>query len=229
MYATGLAQTPDRERDGLKGSVKTVRVQQATIVRENGKQTTGPLMLISVISYDQSGYRTELALYDHNGALNRRIAYEYDPQTKKRSSLKSYNSQNVMVRKINDKYGPNGMKISSTIFDFNEDGSVFRRTELTHGPMGELLQVAEFDSEGNIVKKNNPLMEESKSENVASAGSPYENKEQPVLVTTTAGEYFDLDSHGNWTRGQTHVTFRAYVSGANVKTEEWMYREITYY
>jgi hypothetical protein len=230
ITGTALSQKTDRERDGLKGLVKMVRVRQATISNEDGKQTESPLLLTHLVAYDQSGNRTELALYDQSGNLSRRIAYQYDPETKRRSSLITYNSQNEMVRKVDDKYGSSGFKVSSTIQDFNEDGTLFRKTELTFGPLGELIEVAEYQGDGSLIKKGSPSLEGAQVENaISSRGHPRKDVDRVVGFGQTGGEYFDLDSHGNWTRGMTASTSRTYSSGKNAKTTVWAYREFTYY
>jgi hypothetical protein len=230
ITGTALSQKTDRERDGLKGSVKMVRVQQATISNEDGKQTESPLLLTHVVTYDQSGNRTELALYDQSGNLSRRIAYQYDPETKRKSGLITYNSQNAMVRKVDDKYGSTGSKVSSTIQDFNEDGTLFRKTELNFGPLGELIEVAEYQGDGSLIKKGSWSIEDAEVENDRSTRiRPPEDLDRIVGFGQTAGEYFDVDSHGNWTRGMTGSTTRTYSSGRKAKTTEWANREFTYY
>jgi hypothetical protein len=218
----------DRERDGLKGPVKTVRVRQVTLVSENGLQTEAPVSLVSVVTYDQSGRKTEIALYDRDNILSRRLVYDYDPETKTRLGLTTYNSQNVLVRKVTDKYGTNGFKVSSQIQAFNEDGTLYKRTEITFGPLGELLELSEYNGDGTPIKKPSSAPEESLDENPNLARR---QKEEDRLVGSGSSikEYFDEDSHGNWTRGNTGSRVRTYASGRSVKTEEWAYREFTYY
>src|SRR5258705_1172382 len=230
ITGTAFSQKTDRERDGLKGPVETVRVSQATTSSEDGKQSEGPLLLTHVVTYDQSGNRTELAFYDRTGTLSRRIAYEYDPETKRRAGLIAYNSQNAMVRKVADKYGSSGIKVSSTILDFNEDGTLFRKTEVTFGTLGELIDVAEYQGDGSLIKKAGPPFKEAEGENAISArGRPREDVDRVVSFGQRAGEYFDPDHHGNWTRGMTASTSRTYSSGKNAKTTVWAYREFTFY
>jgi hypothetical protein len=230
ITGTAFSQKTDRERDGLKGPVETVRVRQATKLSEDGKQSESPLLLTHVVTYDQSGNRTELALYDQTGTLSRRIAYQYDPETKRRSGLITYNSQNAMVRKVTDKYGSNGLKVSSTVQVFDEDGTLFRKTELTFDTLGELIEVAEYKGDGSLIKKDGPPLEESESGNaILARRSPQEDVDRVVGFGRIAGEYFDLDLHGNWTRGMTASTSRIYSSGKKAKTTEWAYREFTYY
>lgn len=228
ISGTAFSQKTDREHDGLRGPVKSVRVRQETIVSANGNITDTPPSLINVITYDQTGNRSELALYDRSGSLSRRTVYEYDPETKKRSGLSVYNSENVMIRKVTDKFGPNGLKVSRTMNDYNEDGTLFRRTEITIGTFGD-FEVVEYNADGSPVKKNIPS-QESSSENLVTERAPRPPDEDKVVgYGGSAGEYFDQDAHGNWTRGKTVSTVRIYASGNQVKTEEWTYREITYY
>jgi len=230
ITGTAFSQKTDRERDGLKGPVKTVRVRQVTTSSEDGKQSESPLLLTHEVTYDQSGNRTELAFYDRTGTLSRRIAYQYDPETKRRAGLITYNSQNAMVRKVADKYGSSGIKVSSTILDFNEDGTLFRKTEVTFGTLGELIDVAEYQGDGSLIKKAGPPFKEAEGENAISArGRPREDVDRVVSFGQRAGEYFDPDHHGNWTRGMTASTSRTYSSGKNAKTTVWAYREFTYY
>ncbi len=229
ITGTVVAQNTDRERDGLKGPVRTVRVRQATISDEDGKRTESPLFLTHLLTYSQTGNRIELALYDQSGNLSRRIVYQYDPKTQKGSGLITYNSQNAMVRKVADKYGITGSKVSTTIQDFNEDGTLFRKTELTFGPLGELTEVAEYQGDGSLIKKGSPD-DEAQLDNARLARiRPAVDLNRIIGFGKTAGEYFDLDNYGNWTRGITNSTSRIYSSGKRAKTTEWSYREFTYY
>ena len=230
ITGTAMPQKTDRERDGLKGPVKTISVRQATVSSEDGKQTESPLVLTHVVSYDQSGNRSELAIYDRTGTLSRRITYQYDPDTKRRSGLTAYNSQNAIIRKVEDKYGNSGFKVSSTVQDFNEDGTLFRKTELTFGALGELIELAEYQADGSLIKKDSRSLEKAEGENAISARARLpENLDRVVSFGGMRGEYFDLDMHGNWTRGMTGSTSRTYSSGKKTKTTEWAYREFTYY
>lgn len=218
----------DRERDGLKGLVQTVKVRQITIVNENEKQTESPLVLSHVISYDKAGNRTELALYDRIGALSRRIRYTYDAQSKKVSELIIYDAHNVMIRKIVDAYGSNGFKSGRTIYDFNEEGTLYRKTVLTLNPLGELVAVADYRQDGSLIKKDSAPFKQPAYSYTAQRSSA-EDEDRVVSFGSGRGEYFELDAQGNWTRGTTSSIFRTYSSGKKTKTEEVVYREFTYY
>ena len=221
-------QRTDRERDGLKGPVKTVRIRQATILSENGKQSESPLLLTHVVNYDQSGNRTELALYDSSGTLTRRIVYEYDSATKRRSALITYNAQNVMVRKVVDTYWDNGLKIDSTIQTFNDDGTLFKKTQIRFNTLGELVEVTEHGGDGSLILNGNTL-EATSAESVSSKVPPAEEGDRLVTFGRMRGSCLDLDLHENCTRGITASTYQTYSSGQKSTQTTWAYREFTYY
>jgi hypothetical protein len=230
VAGTAFSQKTDRERAGLKGPVKTVRVKLGSITSENGKETKSPLLLSYVVNYDQAGNRSDYTLFDENGNVSRKITYEFDPETKRGSGLVVYNSQNSIIRKVSNKYGPNGTQISKTITDFNEDGTVYRRTEITFGSLGDLIEVAQFNADGSPVKNESRSTNESGTKNVESASRPEQEEEDRILTFgQRSGEYFDPDAHGNWTRGKTASISRTYESGRKITKSEWTYREFTYY
>jgi len=112
--------------------------------------------------------------------------------------------------------------------DYNEDGTLFRRTEITIGTLGE-FEVAEYNADGSPVKKNFPSQQSSSENPVTERARVQLDEDRVVGSGRSAGEYFDQDAHGNWTRGKTVSNVRVYASGNRVKTEEWTYREIAYY
>lgn len=220
----------DRERDGLKGPVQTVRVRQTTTLDENGVRTETRLMLSHVITYDKSGSRTELALYDSSGILSRRIVYTYEPETKRKSGLITYDSNNSIVRKIADVFGKSGFEKSRTIEDFNNDGTFYRKMELTFNSLGDMTEAAEYGVDGTLIKKERaPFKEPEREYVVAAQRRPLEDMDRIVGFGRGGGEYFDPDAYGNWTRGMTLATSQTYSSGKKVKTTEMAYREFTYY
>jgi hypothetical protein len=231
LAATATSQSiTDRERDGLKGPVQIVRVTKTSTLDENGSRTQTPLLLSHAITYDKSGNRTELALYDSSGILSRRIVYTYDLKSKRKSGLITYDGNNSMVRKVVDVYGKNGFEKIRTIEVFNEDGSVYRKTEFTFDSFGDITEVAEYSADGSLIKKERAPFKEPELEYVSAAQKrPAEEVDQLVKLERRRGGFFDPDSHGNWTRGSKDRTSLTYSSGKKIKTTEVIYREFTYY
>jgi hypothetical protein len=231
LTGTVLAQgKTDRERDGLKGAVHTVRVRTTTTLDENGNQSSSPLLLSYVVTYGKSGNRDELALYNSVGALSRRIVYTYDPESKRKSGLITYDSQNTMIRKVIDLNGSGGFKKTRTIYDFKEDGTVYRRMEMAFDELGQLIEVAEYDPDGSPLKKERSPFIEPELKNVVPAQKA-RSQDIDRVVSFGGGydEYFEPDPRGNWTRGKRVLSSRTYASGKKVKTTEVVYRELNYY
>jgi hypothetical protein len=232
LFISGAAfsQTTDRERDGLKGPVKMVRVRQAEKGSEDANESQSPLALVHEVTYDQTGNRTEIALYDPAGNLSRRIKYLYGPDGKTKLGLITYNAQNVMVRQVTDRYGSNGVKIHSTIQTYNEDGTLYKRTEIALSPLGELVDVTEYGPDGSPIKNDKAAVTTADDEIVVPSNPKRaEATDRLVSFGYYNGEYFDPDPHGNWTRGMTGSTERKYASGKKVKSAIWTYREFIYY
>jgi hypothetical protein len=133
-----------------------------------------------------------------------------------------------MVRKVVDTYGSSGFKSSRAIHDYNEDGTFYRKTVLNFGPLGDLVEVADYGEDGSLVKKDTAPFEQPSYSYTAQRSSA-ENEDQIVGVGSTRREYFESDPQGNWTRAIASSTSRTYASGKKVKTEEIVFREFTYY
>lgn len=231
-FVTPVSQTKtDRERDGLKGPVQTVRVRKGTLLDENDRQTQGPVVLSHAVTYDQSGNRIERTFYDHTGTFSRRLVYTLDPQTKKKSGLISYDSQNSMVRKVVDTYGSTGLRTNSNIHDYAEDGTLFRRTELTFDGFGLLVEVATYGIDGSLIKRERaPFVEPEGQFTTSLSESAAESADRLVSFGGSGSKKLDEpDSHGNWTEGFMPLSSRTYESGKKIKVAEVVYREFTYY
>lgn len=200
LTATANSQTmTDRERAGLKGPVQTVRLRISTTLDENGQVTETPLLLSQATTYDKSGNKTEVALYDKSGILSRRIVSSYEPKSKKRIGLITYDSNNSMVRKVVDLYGKNGLEKNQTIEVFNEDGTLHRKTEVTFDSVGNMTEVAEYRIDGTLIKREHPPFKEPKRENIPKTEKrPSEEVDYVVSSGGSGrGEYFEPDPHGN--------------------------------
>ena len=220
----------DRDRDGIKGPVESVRVKKTTASDEDGIRSETLITLTHVVTYDKPGNRIELALYDGNGFLSRRIAHTYDPETNKRSGMITYDSYNSIVRKVFDVHGKNGFEKTRTIEDFNEDGTLYRKTVLTFDSLGDLSELAEYRPDGTLLRQERTPLKGPKLDHVvASHKRPSEALDQLVSFSRGVAEYSDPDSHGNWTRGVTAGSSSTYSSGKKIKTTEVIYREFTYY
>jgi hypothetical protein len=228
-FVTAIAQdTTDRERDGLRGPVHTLTVQRQTVLIENNIQTEGPAVLTYVMSYDSAGNRTELDNYYDNGVLSRKIKSTYDPNSKKRTALTMVDANNVLLRKVMDTYSNAGLKLSSTIYDYNEDGTLYRKTVMTFDAFGLLSEITDYGADGKLARRDKAPFKEP-LQSLTWRSKAIEDDDVVVRFGRALGEYSEPDEHGNWTRGIAPSTFKEYASGRKVKTTGVIQRTFTYY
>ncbi len=135
-----------------------------------------------------------------------------------------------MVRKIVDIYGKNGFEKNRTIEDFNDDGTVYKTIRLTSNSIGEMIEVAEYGTDGTLVKTERAPFKQPELEYVVGAQRrPLEDVDRVVSFSGGGREYLGPDPYGNWTRALTASTSSTYSSGKRIKTTEIVYREFTYY
>ena len=73
---------------GIKGPIRTFRIEVATFVPKDGSSVEGPRVLRSEASFNEDGNRTDLRFYNDQGALTGRIAMTYNG----RKMIESINS-----------------------------------------------------------------------------------------------------------------------------------------
>lgn len=91
---------------GLKGPIRTYRIEVATFVSQDGNHVEGPRLLRAEASFNKDGNRTDLRLYNEKGVFARRIAMTFNGRK--------------MTEAIN--YDGNGKMWLRTVFSFDEDG-----------------------------------------------------------------------------------------------------------
>src|SRR5262249_50827116 len=129
---------------------------------------------------------------------------------------------------------------------FNDDGTLFRRTEITFNTFGEVVEVAQYKADGSLIKDGNTL-NDAEGENLMSTRQPRVEDDARVVsfgqtrgcsgeIKRTEGSElqfdgrcFDPDPYGNWTRGIIASTTRTYASGQKSQQTSWAYREFSYY
>ncbi len=79
INATAYAQRPqtDRESDRLKGPVKTVTVERATLKEQGGRDVEERRVVVERVTYNAEGNRAEDESYAGDGRLSKKSTYRY--------------------------------------------------------------------------------------------------------------------------------------------------------
>lgn len=137
----------DREAAGLKGAVKSVRLESATRTTADGKTVASARILRSVSVYDEQGNRVESTSFKHDGSVLSKTSYHRDAQGN--SVLTAYDGDGKFMRKTVQLVNSQG-KFVGFIF-FGANGELQQRSVETRGSNGRLSEEAVYDANGKIL------------------------------------------------------------------------------
>jgi len=216
LFAPSYAQQKksDLEHAGLKGKVKTVKVEEAKITNKSGKPAEGKRVQLETQNYGENGMLTKSVRYDAEKRGD--YFYNYDSAGNRLEFIRNATSSSRV--KTEFKYDPNGYRIEEvqtgdegliakvvSVYDANglrterrmyTRQGLFARRTYSYGSDGNPTEEAEYDPKGGLVGKQ--------------------------------GYSYELDSSGNWIKRITssHGTSNGKPVSEPVAVT---YRTITYY
>lgn len=133
----------------LRGPVRTMRVEEASVSAKDGKFVEGPRVLRMTVLFNEDGSRPELCLYDEAGSLARRIETRFEGR--KEVEFLNYDGAGRMWLRGTFVYDENGfLKEKAT---YNGDGSLRSKTTYKRDKKGAAVEWAETDAKGNYMDK----------------------------------------------------------------------------
>lgn len=232
----------DREMDGLKGKVKSVRVERASVLKRAGQLVEGARVLQSETTYDEKGNRLEEVRYSRNGAVEERVVsgrdengnqtktnykpdgtivskwvYTYDAKGKMMGGAQ-YAADGTLQMKMVREYGADGKAISGAMYDAN--GALMNKTLFSYDEKGKQKKDVLYNAAG-------ALMQEYARSAEGDTVVLYDNNGTIRLKSVSQAPAFEYDASGNWikesiSRTDTH-------GDKTAETIEVAYRTITYY
>ncbi|HEX8456483.1 MAG TPA: hypothetical protein VF656_04100 [Pyrinomonadaceae bacterium] len=140
----------DLEAAKLRGMVKSVRVESATLTNEDGKTIESERRPRDVTVYDGQGNRIESQSFRHDGIVLSRTSYERDAQ--EHVILTTYDGDGKFVRKAVQLVNAEG-KFVGFIF-FGANGELKQRSVEMRAANGRLAQEAVYDGNGKLLYRN---------------------------------------------------------------------------
>ena len=233
----------DREFDGLKGSVKTVRLERAEVSQRDGKAVESPRQLESVTTYDEKGNKTEALNYDYKGISRRsvftrgengnQIQTKFKPDGSvdskwiqtydargRMSGGAQYNADGVLQRKSVSTYDPNGKFVDGAMY--NADGSLINKTVYRYDAEGKPTGLDLYNANGVLIMKS----VDTASESVATLYND-DGTVQTQFANARQSSTQEFDSHKNWIKQSTPKS--VVRAGQAAESVEVLYRTITYY
>lgn len=223
-----------REKIGLKGPVRTIKIEQQTITILDDRIIEDLKLPVEEATFDPQGRMIEFKDYPERGVLRRWSRYEYNQQRLQNSTSDFYDKEGKLYRKTQYLYDEAvGIKLQ-TNFDYDDKGGMFRKTVLTREPPDGAVDVKEYKPDGTIIKRN--LVGNNFHFKLTQSGriikkdsSPAPPTEQPKTLPVKRRVSYDaIDAHGNWTTMSSPVEIRV-SNGHRVEIKESFIRTITYY
>ena len=132
---------------GLKGPVRTFKVEVATFALKDADYVEGPRMPQMEASFNEDGNRNDLQIYDDKGVLSRRIVMKFDGL--KMTEAINYDGAGKMWLRIVDVYDDNSrLKEELT---YNGDGSLGSKKTFKRDELGRAIEVSECNAQGVLV------------------------------------------------------------------------------
>jgi hypothetical protein len=221
----------DKEQDGFKGPVGSVRVEKAEIKNENDKTVEGQRVRSQKILYNEKGEKVEMILY--NGEyISRRLLFNKDTQGNTLATAFERGNPSASTPTA-DSSAPqenNGRKAFKHVFKYDERGN--RTEDAVYSEDGTLLSkdIYLFDIEGNHfgvknidekgVERSTRFMYDSKGVNVTRHFYSQTGKRIERRSYT-----YEFDAQGNWIK----QTASKILDDDKSEPIEVIYRTISYY
>lgn len=176
----------DRERDGLFGSVRAMRIEKTTLSETGWKDPEGS-WVASEVTYDNKGNKTEETTYKADGSLMKRSVFDYDTAGNQ-VAVTVYNGDGSIYLKRVRKSLPvsEGRKIEETIW---ASGTTLQAKAIyTFDDKDRGTELADFDANGK------PDMRQVTIYGTNGQPTQVEIFHQNSLIGKIA---FTYDSHGN--------------------------------
>jgi TonB family protein len=220
----------DKEQNGLKGPVGSLRVEKASFTRENDKAVEGQRVRESKTRYSGKGQMVEMIRYNGDSISNRMV-FTQDPQgntvatslerspmpasTPAADSAEPQNSKKVYKHVF--KYDERGNRTEDAVY--GEDGTLLSRDEYRYDEKGGNYQLGSFDGKGNKTGHVNLTYD-----NQGMIATQFFFGPTSRLIEKRSYAY-ELDAQGNWIKQTTAKI----LDNGMTELLEVRYRAIAYF
>jgi YD repeat-containing protein len=232
-----------REKAGLRGLVKSVRLETSKIQERDGEEVESRRALESITRYDETGNEIEESIYA-NGVFQGKIISGYDAQGD--FTRTHYNPQGALTARSIGKYDRLGR--ATELSNYNANGNLTRRVTYVYNDFGKLAEQTDvnhsypafssrtihlYDEAGNpTISRVYDADGVLRIENAHTHEGVYIVQHEKDGSTTLedakhADLSFEFDAQGNWTK-RSHRR-KIIAPGKTREIVEVTYRKITYH
>jgi len=221
----------DKEHNGLKGPVGSVRVEKAAITKENEKVVEGQRLRSHKTRYSEKGEMAEMILYNGD-YISRFMLFTTDAQGNTLATVfeRSHPLSPVPTDDPSAPQPPSSKKVFKHVFKYDAKGN--RTEDAVYAEDGTLLgkDIYLFDIDGNHYGVQNF------NENGVTGHSRFTYDSKGMIATQSftsptgkiiekRSYVYELDAQGNWIK----QTASRILDNGKVEPLEIIYRTISYY
>ncbi len=235
IQLAGACAYRDRDKEKLKGLVKSVTEKSRYTTVENGKLIETEPVVNGVKIYDLQGNKIEDHFYSVKGEFILKIIYTFDENRLVKFQKTVYDNGAAKDSPLNLEQGIY-FKLNTRGFsveDLNNDDVLNQMSKIT-GVKSTIEQkdLQVFDSNGNMtvwyIKETKQIYE---YDSEGRTKGKVQMRDEKVEIKTRY-RYKD-DKHGNWIEQYDYINFPN-ASNSQISPDDWIegatnYREITYY
>lgn len=232
----------EREKDGLKGKVKSVTTSDEVIESKNYFDNTLKKYADKVKQYDENGLPTEMIDNEHNNKYVYKVidgdltykSFQIEKKETRRNSITRLGSElgsETKKEKPKDerydlkyKYQYNDQGQPKELTFYGNDGEFWKKIVYTYNKNGFLIEDRHYYA-GDRINENYFYKYDSKSNLIERKLVLHRNPKNTVSVTTFSD--YKLDSEGNWI--ERTATNLGESDGKELKTVIKSSRKIEYY
>ena len=210
----GQQKKTDLEHVGLKGKIKTVKVDEAKLSNKSGQAVEGKKVQLETTTYGENGMLVKSVRVDAGARGD--YFYSYDASGNRLELIRNAVTQSRV--KTEFKYDGNGNRVEE--IQTGDEGLV-AKTTYVYDLKGRCIEKRLFNKQGMFARRTYAY----KTDEHPTEEAEYDPK--GGLVGKQSYSY-ELDSTGNWTK---RITSRDLVSNGKPVSEpaEVTYRTITYF
>jgi antitoxin component YwqK of YwqJK toxin-antitoxin module len=133
----------------VHGPVRTLRVEEAAVLKQDDKLIEGPRMLQMTAQFNEDGNSTEACFYGENGALLRQTVTKFE-SGREVEVLNYYDGGRLPIRTVTV-YDAQGLVKNK--FSYNSDGSLQSKTDFIRDGGGRLTERAQYNANGSVMNR----------------------------------------------------------------------------
>lgn len=150
LCSLGGIMKSDRDKDGLRGRVRTISTKTVKLSIKDGKLIEESWLLPHVDSFDKHRRKAERVLYNHDGSVRCRDFFSYDPNGNP-AKWSRFDATGALISETAYSREPDNERVVEDSYDGNR--ALIERSVRSYDKKDDQTTVVIYDGQGRLVSK----------------------------------------------------------------------------